>query len=107
MRIDGEVLDTNLEHKTEIRCKIMVLGLLGLDWGEWGGECVEIPGLSLMNLTVSFVDTFIELLHRILIFSLVWVSFWNCRLNMESTSCVFSQKLALIFQKSCKYKRAL
>ena len=49
LRIDGEVLDTNLDHKTEIRCKILVLGLLGLDWGEWGGDCVEIPGLSLLN----------------------------------------------------------
>ena len=48
---DRGVLDTNLNNKTEIRCKIVVLGLLGLDWG---GDCLEVTGFELPEINNVF-----------------------------------------------------
>ena len=51
MRRDGGVLDTILDNKTEIKCKIVVLGLLGVDWG---GDCVEDTGVEFTEIDCIF-----------------------------------------------------
>ena len=55
LRRDGGVLDTNLDHETEIKCKIVVLGLLGLDWG---GDCVEDTGVEFTEINRIFCGCF-------------------------------------------------
>ena len=55
MRRDGGVLDTILDNKTEIKCKIVVLGLLGLDWG---GDCVKDTGVEFTEINFTFCGYF-------------------------------------------------
>ena len=58
LRRDGRALDTILDNKAGIKCKFVVLGL----WDQTGEEIAwKIPGLSLLKLTVSFVNTLMEL----------------------------------------------
>ena len=62
LRRDGGVLDTILNNETVIKCKIVVLNLLGLNWG---GDCVEDTGVEFTEIYCIFCGYFLELLDRI------------------------------------------
>ena len=69
--MDRGVLDTILDNKTGIKCKIAVLGLLGLDWG---GDCVEDTGVGFTEINCILCAHFDGITRSNRISSLVWVS---------------------------------
>ena len=102
--MDGGVLDTNLDHKTEIKCKIVVLGLLGL---EWGGDCVEDSEVELTEFNRIFCGYFYGITISNLNFQFSLGLILKLSAEYGKHFLHFFTKLGPCISKKLQYKRAL